>query len=175
MRVNISESISLEPLAISDAEELFPLIDSDRSSLGEYLYWVDSVVDVETTREYIKSRVNSGLAGASWYKIKFLSSTVGVFGVKIIHQDEATAEIGYWLHSAYHGNGIVSQSVSGISQHLKLQHSIRRIEFRCLEKNRASISVALRAGGECTGMIPDYRIINGVLQNLNVYTAKLSV
>ena len=173
MYIRISEKITLEPLSISDAEGLYPLIDSDRLNLGKYLSWVDSVIDIETTREYLQSRIHSGLNGASWYKIMFLGSAVGVFGVKTICEDQVTAEGWYWLHSNYYGNGIITQTISGIAQQLKSQSTIRNIEIRCLSENQASIAVALRVGGVHTGTIPDYNTIDSSPQDLNIYTVQL--
>ncbi|MBB1486598.1 GNAT family N-acetyltransferase [Oceanospirillum sediminis] len=171
--INISEHITLEPLAVSDAEAIFLLIDSSRESLSQYLYWVDSVTDIATTRKYIQSRVCSGLDGAAWYRIKFLSENVGVFGIKSVDVEKQRAEIGYWLHSDYQGNGIITQSVSGIAQHLKRNRAVRYLEIRCLEKNKASIAVAVRAGGQHSGTISGYNTIGGALQDLYIYTVPL--
>ena len=173
MSIQISSVIALVPLQFSDAEVMFPLIDSDRNNLGQYLDWVDSVTDIETTRGYLQRRIKSGLNGAAWYKIEFNHTVVGVFGVKVVRQSRACAEIGYWLHSDYQGNGIVTQTVTGFCEHLKAEGLIQRVEIQCLAENKASIAVALRLGGRQTGTIPNYRVINGMPQTLKIYTIKL--
>lgn len=173
MTVQISPAITLVPLSVSDAEAIFPLIDSDRLNLGQYLDWVDTVTDLESTRIYLERRINSGLNGAIWYKITFNDAVVGVFGIKVIRQSRACAEIGYWLHSDYQGKGIVTQTVAGFGEHLKSAGFIRRFEIRCMSGNQASIAVALRLGGRQTGTVTNFRLLNGQPQALKVYTIKL--
>lgn len=173
MGVEISERVALVLLSMNDAEEMFPLIEREREMLGKYLYWVNDVVDIDSTREYLNSRVSSGLPGSIWYKITYHGQAIGVFGIKSIDLKESVSEIGYWLSSNHHGKGIISSVISIISERLKNMHAVRYIEIRCLAENRTSISVAERAGGQHTKTIPDYFAIDGKVQNLNIYTVQL--
>lgn len=173
MDVEISEEVALVPLSTNDAEEMFLLIESERKMLEKYLYWVSDVVDIDSTREYLNTRVSSGIPGSIWYKITCHGQAIGVFGVKSIDLEKAVAEVGYWLSSNHHGKGFISSVISTISTRLKNMHDVRYIEIHCLEANGASISVAERAGGQHTKTISDYFSIDGKVQDLYIYTVEL--
>ena len=108
MNFSISKNITLSPLTLLDAEVLLDLVESSRRNLRKYLPWVDSVKDLESTKEYISKRINSELFGAEWYTIVFRGSICGVFSIKSITEENSIAEIGYWLSNNVHGVYIVT-------------------------------------------------------------------
>lgn len=173
MNVEISEEVVLVPLSTTDASEIFLLIETEREMLGKYLYWVCDVVDIDSTRAYLNSRISSDARGSSWYKVTYHGKAIGIFGIKSINPKEFVAEIGYWLSSQHQGKGIISRIISTMSERLKNTQEVRYIEIQCLAENRASISVAERAGGQHTKTIPDYFTLDGMLQDLQIYTVKL--
>ena len=173
MDVEISEEVALVLLSTNDAEEMFSLIEREREMLGKYLYWVNDVVDIDSTREYLNVRLSSGLPGSTWYKITYHGQVIGVFGVKSIDLKESVAEIGYWLSSQHQGKGIISRVISAVSTRLKNKHDVCYLNIHCLEANSASISVAERAGGQHSKTIPGYFAIDGKLQDLKIYTVQL--
>lgn len=168
-----SDKLELQALSVDDAEAIFPLIDHDRAVMRKFLHWVDEVVDVVSTRNYIESRVNSEAYGVAWYKIFYAGHVAGVFGVKSIDDAASTAEIGYWLSSLHQGKGIVSRCIDIISVMLRKQHQLASVEIRCLEDNTASIAVAQRAGGRYIGTIPGYFTLKGEPQGMLVYRITL--
>ncbi|MEH6580185.1 MAG: hypothetical protein V7731_24295 [Amphritea sp.] len=66
MVVEITKDIRLVSLQVSDAGEMFRLIEENRIGLGLYLSWVDAVIDIPSTEAFIDERINSGIAGAQW-------------------------------------------------------------------------------------------------------------
>jgi ribosomal-protein-serine acetyltransferase len=173
MDMKFFEEVELIDLSVQDVEEIYSFIDSEREVLGRYLSWVNSVVDIGSTRKYLSSKVSSNIPGASWYKITYQGRAIGLFGIKSISIEESTSEIGYWLSSKHQGKGIISALISRISAYLKNIHHISYMEIRCLEENKASISVAKRAGGRHTKTITNYSTIDGKPQNLSIYTVQL--
>lgn len=172
MPIQISPQIYLSPLNISDAPSILALVNNNRARLAEYLYWVENVLCVDSTEQYIFKRLNSGLNEAHWFKIYFNNEISGVFAVKSVCPQTQVAELGYWLGDNAKGNGVISQIVNSLPK-LLANTSANTIEFRCLEQNHASIKVALRAGAMLVGSILDYMVVNGIKQNLNIYRVAL--
>ncbi|MDE3270455.1 GNAT family N-acetyltransferase [Pseudoalteromonas sp. G4] len=172
MPIQISPQIILRPLNLSDASAILSLVNLNRERLAEYLYWVEDVQCVDSAKQYIFDRVNNGLNEAHWFKIYFNNEICGVFAVKSVCPQTHVAELGYWLGDSAKGNGVISQIVNYLPK-LLANTSANAIEFRCLEQNHASIKVALRAGANLVGSIPDFMVANGIKQNLNIYRVTL--
>ncbi|MEO2266390.1 GNAT family N-acetyltransferase [Pseudoalteromonas sp. YIC-656] len=172
MPIHISDTLYLTPLTKTDAECIFDLVNSNRAQLREFLYWVDDVISVESARAYIAQRVDSSLPNAHWFKVHFNNKTCGIFAIKSVCKETYTAELGYWLCSSVHGNGLINK----IIEHLVLlvpSLQVEVIEFRCLELNHASIKVALKSGARFVQSIPNYMVANNVTQSLNIYQLEL--
>ena len=168
MHIQIAEHIKLAPLVESDAADILKAVNLSRASLGKFLPWVEGVNNIESAKKYILDRVNSELNGSRWFKIYYKDNLSGVFAIKSICPELNIAELGYWLSSDAHGNGIISQIISKAPQLLTSTH-VKFIEFRCLEKNAASIKVALKSGALLVDVIPNFLVVDNVLQNLNIY------
>jgi len=173
MKLFITENIELLPLEVTDSSNIIDLVESSRPQLGKYLYWVDGVRDEMSAHKYIVERINSGLSGSRWFKIKFNTQICGVFGIKSISAESGIAEVGYWLSHAVHGNGIIIKIIAHLPSFLLANTDVKIIEFRCLENNTASISVAKKSGAEFVDSIPKYMNAGNENQDLHVYQLQL--
>ncbi|GAB2875653.1 GNAT family N-acetyltransferase [Microbulbifer echini] len=173
MRLAITGNIHLTPLVEQDAQALFHLIEANRALLNKYLYWVKSVKDLDSTRQYIQQRIHSKRGGAVWYKIICDDTLSGIFGIKEINRQEKSAEIGYWLSAHCQGRGIMTNVVTTICEQLRNKWGILHLNIHCLSENTASIAVAKRAGGIHSDTIPAYSTIDGKSQDLMIYTISL--
>ncbi|MEL0634989.1 GNAT family N-acetyltransferase [Pseudoalteromonas carrageenovora] len=170
MHIQIAEHIKLAPLVEGDAANILKAVNLSRASLGKFLPWVEGINNIESAKKYILDRVNSGLNGSRWFKIDYKDNLSGVFAIKSICPELYIAELGYWLSNDAQGNGIISQIITKASQLLMNTHA-RFIEFRCLERNEASIKVALSSGVLLVDVIPNFLVADDVWQNLNIYRA----
>jgi len=172
MHITISDQISLSPLKGSDAPAILEQVNASREHLSQYLYWVEGVTCIASAQKYITDRVHSGLPGALWFKIYFNNQVSGVFAVKSVCPDAGIVELGYWLTTAAHGHGIISQIIARLPKVLA-DTGAKTVEFRCLEQNTASIKIALKSGARLVGSIPDFLVANQVSQSLNIYRMPL--
>jgi len=172
MTLQLSEKLALKPLLINDAPALFRRIDANRLMLATYLYWVKDVVDEESCRRYIDERANSYLPKRQWFGVYVNGEISGVFSIKSI-DDNGCAELGYWLSEHAHGHGVISRCVDYIATH-RNDFGIKALEFHCLSKNIASISIAKKAGANYVSIITDYFELDGQMQDLLVYRAELA-
>ncbi|WP_444928945.1 GNAT family N-acetyltransferase [Microbulbifer sp. SSSA002] len=169
----MDSDIKLDPLLESDAKIIFSLIENNRPMLEKYLYWAKAVIDLPTTEKYISDRIFSKNFGASWYKICASGKAAGIFGIKEIDLLKKNAEIGYWLCKNYHGQGVMTRIVSCVSNHLKNKYHIQSLKIHCLSENSASIAVAERVGGIHSDTVPNYYSIDGISQDLKIYTVSI--
>lgn len=56
----IADSLSLRPLSLADADELFALTDANRAYLLQWLPWPDTVKSADDTRSFIQSFLRQG-------------------------------------------------------------------------------------------------------------------
>jgi len=145
----------------------------NRPLLEKTLYWADSVRDLSSTRQYIEDRVFSQEPGARWYKVVQAGELCGVFGLKSIDAEKRSAQVGYWLSAASHGEGLISKAIAAIASELRLGGLVEYLEFHCLEDNHASMAVARRAGGEHVETIENYLELDGRRQHLMIFRAEL--
>jgi len=164
----ISPITSAVPLLLSDAAELFKLIQANRTLLAEYLYWLDSVIDVQSTEQYISERVDSGMPGAQWFKLIVDGKLAGIFGVKSVFEEKQRAEIGYWLGSAFHGKGVMKSAIRYFQKHLaNLQ--IDTLMICVLSENSSSINLATALGAQLAERKENYMTLADRNQDLLVF------
>ncbi|SQD77409.1 protein of unknown function, Ribosomal-protein-serine acetyltransferase (fragment) [Moritella yayanosii] len=72
-----------------------------------------------------------------------------------------------------HGNGIIVKIIAQLSSYLLANTEAKIIEFRCLENNTASISVAKKSGAEFVDLIPNYMNTDNENQDLHIYQLQL--
>jgi len=167
------QTIQLSSLVLSDASQMLKLIEDNRQALGSYLPWVAAVTDISSAEKFIDERVNIGLSGARWFKVMVDGALCGMFGIKSFDPETGTAEVGYMLAEGMQGKGVVGNIICGMSGYIKDLIGATIMEFRCLAPNQSSINVALRAGATLTQVIPNFMVLAGESQNLNVYQVKL--
>ena len=172
MIIQLSDELALKPLLVSNASALFKRIDANRSMLATYLYWVKDVVDEVSCHRYIDERANSELSKRQWFGVYVNDEISGVFAIKSI-DNNGCAELGYWLSEHAHGHGVISRCVDYLTKH-RDDFGINSLEFHCLSKNIASISIAKKAGANYVSMITDYFELDGQMQDLLVYRAELA-
>ncbi|WP_395167529.1 GNAT family N-acetyltransferase [Francisella salimarina] len=169
--IRVSENICLEKLLISDSRKILELVNENREALY-YLHWVYDVRCIESAREYISNRIQKTSLNTECFKIVLNGQIVGVFNIKYICHQRSEAEIGYWLAKSAQGFGVVSKTITSIKKYLK-NKNIKTIKITCLNKNKPGIAVISRAGGIMTGSIKNYRVIDGINFDLNLYEVKL--
>lgn len=152
-KLTIDNEIDLKLLELSDAEELFELIDSCRLYLKEWLPWLNGAKNLEDTKYFLEQsqkqyRLKNGLQAGIWYKGKI----AGVIGFYPIDWSNRKASIGYWLGEGYQGKGIMTKSVKGLVDYGLKDLGLNQVEIRCAEKNLKSRAIPEKLGFINKGM-----------------------
>lgn len=129
-----------------------PLRQAVLESQEELKPWMPWAVEIPSAEDY-EVRVREG-------RLKFLAREdlwlmlvykdngrlIGGSGLHRINWEVPKFEIGYWLHTAYTGQGLVTEAVMAITKFAFTTLAAQRLEIRCDALNTRSIAVARRAG-----------------------------
>lgn len=163
--LRIGRAFELRPLRMADASALFALMDADRERLRRWLPWVDANTKVAHTRAYIRARQARGLTFGLWWK----GSLAGVVGLHSFSPDHDSAAIGYWLSSAFGGQGLMTRAVAGLLDHAFGELGLHRIELRAAVRNRPSRAIAERLGFRHEGTAKGALKLRGTFVDHAVY------
>ncbi len=152
--LKISDDLELLLLEERHSEDLFDLVDKNRSPLREWLPWVDTNVSVGDTRGFIKNArdqyaCNTGLVSGIWYRNRI----IGVIGFNSIDWQNRIAQIGYWLDTGQRGNGFVTRACSALIDYAFDELELNRIEIHCAVGNTKSRAIPERLGFSQEGLV----------------------
>lgn len=164
----IEENLALVYPELTMANEVFELLDSDREHLRVFLDFVDSSLDYTSQEGYIKMKLN-GLANGT-DRLFFIAAgekLIGCIDLHAINTASKKAEIGYWLHSAYTKQGIVSKAVKTLCSYAFYTLDLNKLSILADTENIASNVVAQKCGFSLLGtrkedlfMYEEYRDMN---------------
>lgn len=150
----LDDEIELRMFRLSDASEVFALVDGSRTHLRAWLPWVDQQQRITDTQTFIKDALDQYVQGEAvhvgiWYH----RVLVGVIGFHRIDQPDRVGEIGYWLGEAYQGKGIMTRACRAMVVYGFAELDLNRIEIRCTPDNVRSRAVPERLGFKTEGVL----------------------
>lgn len=172
MTITVNPSIKLKQLELSDAPDIFRIIDSQREYLRKWLPFVDYTKEVTDTRLFIISTLDTPEKSRELtFVIHLDGKFVGLIGFKDTDKSNKKTEIGYWLSEEYQKRGIVTQSVKRLMELAFEELGINRIQIKCATGNLPSKSIPQRLGFTLDGVERDGELLSdGVFTDLDVYS-----
>ncbi len=171
----IGERIKLARYNINQAEERFDKMKKDYTHLSQYISGKKSIESVDKNREIING------ANKLWDEGKAIifcilnkedNGLMGEFALHTINWRDRCCELGYWLLSAYEGQGYVSESIQR-GEKVLFEIGFNRLEIRCDPQNVRSFKVAERNEYLLEGILKKNKIVeNERIRDTKVY-AKL--
>jgi ribosomal-protein-serine acetyltransferase len=160
----------LRLLQISDTDELFDLVDKNRSYLRTWLPWLDGTTVSSDTRGFIKSTLqqladNRGFVAA----ICVEKSIAGVVGYNHIDWQNRIGYIGYWLAEAYQGRGLMTISCRAVIDYGFEVLALNRMVINCASENSRSRAIPERLGFTHEGTCRDAEWLYDRFVNHEVY------
>ncbi|MFC8453866.1 GNAT family N-acetyltransferase [Kitasatospora sp. NPDC057223] len=147
------QTIELDDLTLrrfngeADLQEYFMVIEASLEHLRPWLPWVSEHSRAKTT-EFLASRPERWASGQEFsYAIVLHGAIVGSCG--LFRRDGAPdngREIGYWLHPAATGRGVVTRSAQALVEQAFLLPGTDYVEIAHDTANRASGAVPARLG-----------------------------
>ncbi|MBE0640835.1 MAG: GNAT family N-acetyltransferase [Bacteroidales bacterium] len=149
----VSGQLTMHQVALSDADEIFKIIDTQREYLGRWLPFVGNTHSVEDTRTFIRSLVEAPEGqGEPVFVIRFDGALAGLVGFKGSDRFNRRTEIGYWLSESFQGRGIMTSSVKALLRYAFGEMGMNRVQIRCGAGNLPSIGIPQRLGFKFEGI-----------------------
>ena len=142
--MDVSEELALNVIEANHADELFALVDRNRSHLRKWLPWLDFNNSVDDSLSFIQDSISLAEAKKGVvYEIRKKDNLIGTIGLNSIDTLHRICEVGYWVDGTNQGEGIAT----------KCTRELVRFAFEQLEMNKVSISVA--TGNFASRAIPE--------------------
>lgn len=171
MQIIVDNDIYIREVALSDADDIFNMINSNREHLRIWLPFVDFTQKVDDTKKFINSVINQSPKKKDYvFVIHYKKKPVGLIGLKGIDYANKKTEIGYWLIKDAEGKGIVTRSVLGLMKYTFNNLAMNRIMIRFAVGNTRSATISERLGYFYEGIERDGEFINGKFHDLKVYS-----
>ncbi len=169
----VDSEIQLVFLHESLAEDIFKLVDSDRTYLSKWLPWVNSTKSSDDTKHFIKDSISKYANGTMMTcVIEYQQNIVGLIGYNLIDQSLQKVEIGYWLSSRYQGNGIITRSCNFLIDNAFQNMQMDTVQISVAKNNRPSRKVCERLGLVLEGIISNSGKVNNQIHDHAIYSIK---
>ena len=141
----VERTLELQQINISDTEELFLLIDSNRNYLRKWLPWIDDIQSLSDEENFIKSTLRDYEQGrAIHYGVIYDGRIIGTTSLNWIDYNNRSCGVGYWIAEKYTGNGVVTRCCKRLMEHCFSDLKFHRFVLEVGVDNLASIGVANR-------------------------------
>ncbi|MGZ2371572.1 GNAT family N-acetyltransferase [Ancylomarina sp. YFZ004] len=168
--IKVSDHILLKQVELSDAEDIFETIDSQRSYMGKWLPFVAVSLNIENTVFFITKMLEDTHKNYV-FVIHYDGVFAGLIGFKGNDKQNKRTEIGYWLSESYQKKGIVTQSVKSLCEIAFDELGMNRIQIRCAVGNLPSKKIPQSLGFVLEGVERDgEKLTGGVYTDLEVYS-----
>jgi ribosomal-protein-serine acetyltransferase len=168
--LNISDDICLKQLNPKMSNELFNLVEKNRSHLREYLPWLDNSKTEEDTVYFLKAmgdlyRKN----GSPHFAIYFKEKIIGIAGYHLLDQTTKKSSIGYWLDKDNCKKGIMTIVTKAIVDYGFKELKLNRISLICCTDNIGSNRVAIKLGFQFEGTMRESEWLYDRFVDVNSY------
>ncbi len=150
-----SERLTLRPIDTSDAEELWQVIESSRSSLEPWLPWVPYQQDLESSVRFAEaSAVDWDQGRATRFGIRQQpdDQLVGVVGLESCVAMHRSCELGYWLSHGATGKGLMTEAARLCMVFAFKRIGVHRLRVAAATTNHPSLRVIARLGFQFEGV-----------------------
>lgn len=170
--IRVTESIILKQIDLSDANDIFRTIDSQRKYLGKWLPFVAITNEIGDTEKFIQSILDTPEEKREYvFIIHFNGKFVGLIGFKDTDKLNKKTELGYWLSENYQKKGIMIESVTSVIKFAYDELDINRIQIKCAVGNMPSKSIPKKLHFKFEGIERDGELLTGNrFTDLEVYS-----
>jgi ribosomal-protein-serine acetyltransferase len=166
----LTGNAELRPLEHHHAEELFELIEENRTYLRRWLPEWDVQQSLDACRAMIKGSLDSmannlGLTAGIWSDGRL----AGVAGLGRIDWENRSSNLGYWLAETCQGKGLVTAACRAMINYAFLELKLKRLEIRCATSNPKSCAIPKRLGFRKEGVLVQSQAFDGTFLDIEVY------
>jgi ribosomal-protein-alanine N-acetyltransferase len=154
----------------SEVDEMFKYR-SDKELMRHIPHrYATSIDQVEEMMHRINRLIDSN-EGINWaITLKGDDTPIGMVGYVHFNKDHYRGEIGYILHTPYHGTGIIMEAFNAAIDHGFNEFGLHSIEAVVNSENIASKRLLEKRGFSNDAFFRDYLYLDGRFVNANVYS-----
>jgi ribosomal-protein-serine acetyltransferase len=150
----VDQEVALGLLQHQHSQQLFTLVDQNRSGLREWLNWVDGTQTVADTEVFIERSLqrfahNNGVTCGIWYG----GELCGCIDLHEVIWSDRKSSIGYWLAAPLQGKGIMTRACQGLLQYGFEELNLNRVVVYVATGNAKSRAIPERLGFEQEGVL----------------------
>jgi ribosomal-protein-serine acetyltransferase len=164
------DNVSLRRFQPRDADELYELVERNRTYLSRWLPWAAGETRAHAA-QFIASTQRQVTADDGIHTAIIvggeLAGSIGVHGISWANR---STSIGYWLAEGHQGRGIMTRAVAAYLDHSFGTWRLHRFELRAAIDNARSRAVAERLGFKLEGELRDAERVGDHAHNLAVYS-----
>ncbi len=170
--ISVDEHVSLYPLKMADAKEVFSLISQNREYLGKWLPFITLTKEQNDTICFIESMIHARNDESEFvFSMMLNGEIVGLIGLRVIDKINKKSEIGYWIAQCFQKRGIVSKSVRALLGFAFNEKGMNRVQIKCAVQNESSRRIPQRLGFLFEGIEREGELLsNGEFTDLEVYS-----
>lgn len=160
MKIKIDDELELKQVQSHEHQEMYELVDNNRTQLKEWLPWVDYMSAPAQYIPIIKDWVEMNDAHeALTLGVYYKGELAGMCGFNRIVGLSRRAEIGYWLAEQYTGTGIMTKAVKGLIDYGFNELGLHRIEIVAGTENKKSRKIPERLKFTEEAVMKDYEFL----------------
>jgi len=170
-RLKIEDNLHLEQLNISHADELFTLINKNRSYLRRFLPWLDNTKSISDTKIFIEfSSKDYKKLLSMQFVIIFNKKLIGMISLNDINKNNFKSKIGYWLDEDYTKKGIMLNSVKRLISYAFDELNLNKLEIHCATLNHRSNNIPIKLEFLKEGTLRDNEFLYDHFVDHNIYS-----
>ena len=171
LTLTVNKDTILKDLELETANDLFNLINLNRSHLRKWLTWVDDTKYLEDTIDYIQSVLSGDMFNGRYVlEIWYCNSLAGVIDLHNGDKINMIIEIGYWLAEKYQGAGIMTESCRACINYAFIDLGFNRVVIKCAVANNKSRAIPERLHFTFEGIEREGQNLNGEYTDLMVFS-----
>ena len=154
--------VRIRPWAMEDAEALHRLVQASRAELSPWLAWCRAGYTPADAEEWIAHSTQAWATrtGFPFAVVDGEDGLVGGTGLNQLNLEPRSANLGYWIGSAFTGRSIAREAARQATRFGFDEIGLQRIEIRVLPGNTGSLKVAEALGATREG-IARHGILDG--------------
>jgi ribosomal-protein-serine acetyltransferase len=165
-----TNKFELKEIQLSDAPEVFNIIEKDREYLREWLPFIDFTTKVEDTAVFIRGVRMKASDMNNVFVIVNFGRIAGVISYKGTDTLNHKTEIGYWLAKDYQGKGFITRSCIKLIDNAFDTMKMNRVQIKTGVCNTKSSAVPKRLDFTFEGIEREGEYLNGRYIDLEIYS-----
>lgn len=165
------EGVILKLLEPPNADELFQLVDSNRTRLRQWLPWLDHNTKVSDSAKFIETAQADAARGAGFvFGIWVEGELAGVASLLALNKANRFGSIGYWVGKKFAGRSLARKASQVLVDFGFQKLNLHRIEIRCATGNLSSQRVPEALGFQFEGVARQCECLYGRFVDHKIYS-----